>query len=356
MGEQNRRILVTGGAGFIGINLVQMLLDQIQLASRAGYIHELHRVDIWDKFTYAGQINRTIIEQMLAKYPNTLHLNETDICSPDLWEAIGEYDLVFHLAAESHVDRATREDSIIDFAMSNTFGTANLLTAVEKARGGFGKPNRIICVGTDEVYGSVNKGESLETTILDPSSPYSASKAGADLMALACYRTFGLPVIVTRCTNNFGPFQHPEKFIPRAITNLIVGEPIKLYGNGRQVRDWIYVRDHNTALSMIAGKGTLGQIYNISAGCRHRNITIARMICEIMDRDSNEWIKIVPDRPGHDIRYALNPQKLQDELDWHPVHQFRDALIETVMWYQVNQDWWVDLKGETEEMYKTLGR
>jgi dTDP-glucose 4,6-dehydratase len=357
-------VMVTGGAGFIGINLVQSLLKYFRGIAMSGESTELNRVFVFDKFTYAGAINRPVLNKLLIEYPNTLKVTEGDICDgindyvgkSKMYGVMYQCDVVIHLAAESHVDRATLGVGITDFMRTNALGTSNLLRALFELTEGCNFDIKFVDVSTDEVYGTVKHGLSRETDRLNPSSPYSASKAAGDLMTLSCYRTFGLPVFVTRCTNNFGPFQHPEKFIPRCITNLIDLVPIKLYGNGHQIRDWIYVDDHISALLQVAEKGNPGEIYNVGASERHTNLTIAHLICEIMGDDPGECIEFVSDRPGHDERYALDTYKIRTELEWQSQHSFRKALELTVKWYIENESWWRNAKEETEKFYQKLGR
>jgi dTDP-glucose 4,6-dehydratase len=244
-------------------------------------------------------------------------------------------DTVVHFAAESHVDRSIADPSV--FVKTNVLGTHTLLEAAKQH-----KVLRFIHISTDEVYGSIPEGSFRETDNLSPSSPYSASKAGSDLLALSYHTTFSLPVIVTRCTNNFGPYQFPEKLIPLFVTNLIDGRKVPVYGTGKNVRDWIHVQDHCRAIDFLLDKGDIGEIYNIGGGSEKTNLEITDKILAILKKDGS-MIEHVRDRPGHDFRYSLDCSKLR-ALGWKPSFSFEDGLADTVSWYMQNEWWWRPLK------------
>jgi len=252
-------------------------------------------------------------------------------------------DLVVHFAAESHVDR-----SIIDagtFIQTDVFGTYVLLEAARRY-----KVSRFVQISTDEVYGHILRGSFKETDALNPRNPYSASKAAADRLAHSFFTTYGLPIVITRSSNNFGPYQYPEKLIPLFVTNLIVGKKVPLYGKGKNIRDWIYVEDNCEAIDLVMRKGKLGEAYNIGAGNELPNIKITKTILEIMGKDKS-WIKYVKDRPGHDLRYSLDSRKVR-RLGWRPRTRFKEALEGTVRWYIDNPDWWEAVKvGTIQEIF-----
>ena len=250
---------------------------------------------------------------------------------------MADHDVVIHLAAETHVDRSIDTPTV--FADTNVGGTAVLLEAARRHQ-----VRRFIQVSTDEVYGSVEQGFADELAPLRPSSPYSAAKAGADLIALSYHRTFGLPVIVTRCTNNYGPYQFPEKVIPLFVTNLLDGHRVPLYGSGMNQRDWLHVEDHCRALHLLVDQGAPGEIYNIGAGAQMSNMELTRVILGILDLDES-WIEPAPDRPGHDFRYAVDSTRIRN-LGWAPVNTTTDRLVETVAWFRARRDWWEPLKSQ----------
>jgi dTDP-glucose 4,6-dehydratase len=317
-------ILVTGGSGFIGSNFIRAVLTGDPGTSLVNL----------DKLTYAGNPANL---QDIQDTPGYSFIHG-DICDTtvvnDIFRTCG-IDTVVHFAAESHVDRSITDASV--FARTNVLGTQTLLDAAYK----YGV-ERFIHVSTDEVYGSIATGSFTEDDILTPSSPYSASKAGSDLLARSYFITHQLPVIVTRCTNNFGPYQHPEKLIPRFITNLLSGEKVPLYGTGRNVRDWIYVTDHCDAIRHLIGHGRSGEIYNIAGDAERSNGEITRSLLRLLGKDES-WISYVPDRPGHDFRYSLDAGKLH-RLGWQPRHSFEEALEATVRWYETNPWWWRPLR------------
>lgn len=319
------RMLVTGGAGFIGSNFIRFLLND---RSDTEIVVNL------DKLTYAGNLENL---KDIAGNP-AYRFIRGDICDGELVSRILDefnIDTVVHFAAESHVDRSISEG--LSFVTTNVTGTCSLLEAARKAG-----ISRFIHVSTDEVYGSIRKGSFSETDRLNPSSPYSASKAGSDLLALSYFTTHHVPVIVTRCTNNFGPFQYPEKLIPLFTTNLIEGKKVPVYGSGMNVRDWIYVLDHCRAIACILKKGTPGEIYNIGGGTELTNLEITRKILEQLGKDETS-IQYVGDRKGHDFRYSLSSDKLHS-LGWQPRFTFDEALEHTIRWYKEQEWWWRKLK------------
>lgn len=321
------RLLVTGGAGFIGANFVRQASQSF-------------RVTVVDKLTYAG--NR-------ANLPEGIEFVEGDICEQSLIdELVAATDTVVHFAAESHNDNSLRDPSA--FVYSNLVGTFALLEAVRK----FDK--RLHHISTDEVFGDLELGGTdafTETTPYNPSSPYSATKAGSDHLVRAWVRSFGVRATISNCSNNYGPYQHVEKFIPRQITNILCGQPAKLYGTGAQVRDWIHVDDHNDAVLTILEHGRLGETYNIGANQPHTtNKQVIETICEIMGGTYEH----VADRPGHDQRYTMDATKLRNELGWTPKHDFDTGLRDTIDWYRENRRWWEDGKGVVEKQYAQRGQ
>lgn len=317
-----RRYLVTGGAGFIGSNFIRYVLA-----------HEPDStVTNLDALTYAG-VKATIDElDAIGRHDFVLG----DIRNTQLVDRLmADHDVVVHFAAESHVDRSIDGSSV--FLESNVVGTGVLVEAAQRHN-----VERFIHVSTDEVYGSIDQGFALENAPLEPSSPYSASKAASDLVARSYAVTFDYPVIVTRCTNNYGPYQFPEKVIPLFVTNLLDGKRVPLYGDGRNERDWLHVEDHCSALHALVEQGELGEIYNIGANAQLSNIDLTRKILAAMGRDES-WIERVPDRPGHDLRYAVDSSKIR-ALGWQPAHSFADQLKKTVKWYEAREDWWRPLR------------
>ena len=335
------RVLVTGGAGFIGSSVVrQLVLDR-------GY--EVLNVDA---LTYAGYLPslRSVEEEPNYRF---LHANICD--GPAMTRAFEDFrpDRVMHLAAESHVDRSIA--GAADFIHTNVVGTFTLLevarnywsTLAAEAKAAF----RFLHVSTDEVYGSLDEdGLFTEETPYDPSSPYSASKASSDHLAKAWQRTFGLPVVVSNCSNNYGPFHFPEKLIPLTILNALAGESLPVYGKGENVRDWLYVEDHARALDLVAERGRIGETYNVGGRNERRNIDVVRQICDVLDelapanRPRHELIEFVTDRPGHDARYAIDASKLEDELGWRARENFDSGIRTTVQWYLDNDWWWQPLR------------
>jgi dTDP-glucose 4,6-dehydratase len=320
-------MLVTGGAGFIGSNFIRHMLTE----------HPDTRIVNLDALTYAGNPESL---RDVADNPNYTFV-KGDICDPDTVAAVFQnhpIDTVVHFAAESHVDRSISGGSV--FVRTNVLGTFTLLDHALKHG-----IKRFIHISTDEVYGSTREGSFVETDNLNPSSPYSSSKAGSDLLARSFFITHGLPVIVTRCTNNYGPYQFPEKLIPLFATNLLEGKKVPVYGTGRNVRDWLYVIDHCRAIDFILNHGEPGEIYNIGGGAEKTNLEITAKILELLGKDES-MIEYVPDRKGHDFRYSLDFGKLR-KLGWKPAYTFDDALEATVAWYAENDWWWRPLKGRS---------
>ena len=309
------KILVTGGAGFIGCNFVRYMLKK----------HPEDEIVVLDKLTYAGRLDN--LQDVMDK----ITFIKGDICNREDVEEIGNCDVVFNFAAETHVDR-----SIVDagsFVTTDVYGTYRLLEAARKYN-----IERFIQVSTDEVYGSIKRGSFKETDPLKPSNPYSASKAGADLLVHSYFVTHSLPVIITRSTNNFGPYQHPEKLLPLFITNALQNKSLPLYGDGKNVRDWIYVMDNCEAIELILHKGKNGEIYNVAGGNEKTNLEITHLILDELNKPES-LIKFVEDRPGHDRRYSLNCEKIK-KLGWMARHKFEDAMKETIRWYIENEWWW----------------
>jgi dTDP-glucose 4,6-dehydratase len=325
------KILVTGGAGFIGSNFVRHFLA----------VHPEDSVVTLDKLTYAG--NPANLREIESDPRH--RFVKGDICDAALVrDLVAEVDAIVHFAAETHVDRSNAAAG--EFLRTNVTGTFTLLEAA-RARG----LGRFIAIGTDEVYGSIARGASRELDPLNPSNPYSASKAAADLLARAYWITHRLPVIVTRSSNNFGPYQYPEKMIPLFVTNAIEDTPLPLYGDGKNVRDWLYVLDNCAAIDLVLRKGKDGEIYNIGGGNEIENVVLTRQILRLTGKPET-LISPVADRPGHDRRYALDSGKVR-ALGWKPAHDFASALAATVEWYRARADWWRPIKsGEFRAYYE----
>jgi dTDP-glucose 4,6-dehydratase len=324
-----RKVLVTGGAGFIGSNFVRLLLR-----SRSA-VH----VTVLDKLTYAGNLDnlRPFMERKDFRFVRG------DICNTRLLEELlPGTDIVYNFAAETHVDRSILEAG--SFVKTDVLGTYTLLQCARKAR-----VRRFVQVSTDEVYGSIRRGSFREKDPVQPNSPYSASKSGADLLVLAFCRTYGFPAVITRSSNNYGPFQHPEKFIPLFITNALEWKPLPLYGNGSNVRDWIHVEDNCRAIELVGRRGALGEVYNVGAGEERRNIDIARKIIELTGAEET-LLTFVSDRLGHDWRYSLDARKIR-ALGWSARVRFEDGLARTVRWYAKNELWWKPVKGRSFKRY-----
>ncbi|WP_396273829.1 dTDP-glucose 4,6-dehydratase [Hyphomonas sp.] len=331
---------VTGGAGFIGSAFVRKLIAADE------------RVTVIDKLTYAGNLSSLCDVQGNARF----RFEKLDICDHDgvlrLMTGIAP-DVVVHLAAESHVDRSIAGAG--EFMATNIMGTFSMLEAARAYWSGLPGASqdafRFLHVSTDEVFGSLGEtGLFSETTPYDPRSPYSASKAASDHLARAWHHTYGLPVLVSNCSNNYGPRQLPEKLIPLTILNALAGEPLPVYGDGKQVRDWLHVDDHCAALELIARKGVPGETYTVGGRNERQNIEVVHAICDLLDemRPANarrrDLIRFVKDRPGHDLRYGIDAGKLETELGWRARHDFGSGLAETVTWYQENEDWWRPLR------------
>jgi dTDP-glucose 4,6-dehydratase len=315
------KLLVTGGAGFIGSNYVRHVLA-----------HTDDEVTVYDALTYAGNLStlRDVDDDPRYKFV------KGNICDPGtLEEAMVGHDAVVHFAAESHVDRSIAGPD--DFINTNCFGTNILMDTARRL-----EIERVVHIGTDEVYGSVEVGSSTETDPLEPRSPYSASKAGSDLIALSYHHTYDLPVTVTRCTNNFGPYQFPEKVIPLFTTNLLDDRTVPLYGDGGNVRDWCYVEDNCRAVDLVLREGTVGEIYNIGAGNEVPNIELTKRLLAACGK-GDESIEYVTDRLGHDRRYSIDTTKVE-ALGWRPQRELDEALEATVAWYRDNRWWWQPLK------------
>lgn len=327
------KCLVTGAAGFIGSNFVRQLLHEEPEMFVVGY----------DALTYAGNIENL----QDALHHSRFEFVQGDICDPQqVQQAMAEVDTVVHFAAESHVDRSINGSD--EFIRTNVQGTQVLLDAA-RAR----KVALFVQVSTDEVYGSLGPiGHFTEQSPLQPNSPYSASKAAGDLLALAYHQTYNLPVVVTRASNNFGPYQFPEKLIPLFITNLLEGRKVPVYGDGLNVRDWLHVSDHCEALRCVLRRGRPGQVYNIGGGNERNNLQITRIILEQLGCGES-CIQYVPDRPGHDRRYAVDCSKIRGELGWKPALDFETAMAQTVEWYCQHRTWWQRIRdGEYRNYYE----
>ncbi len=336
-------VLVTGGAGFIGSAVVRHLVENTN-----------HTVGNVDKLTYAGNLDS------VAKISNSdrYHFYHVDICNPAALDAVFskfQPDAIMHLAAESHVDRSI--DGPAAFVETNIVGTYTLLEAARSYWQGLPAERqlafRFLHVSTDEVYGDLHGIDDLftESTPYAPSSPYSASKASSDHLVRAWHRTYGLPALVTNCSNNYGPYHFPEKLIPHMILNALAGKPLPVYGDGNQIRDWLYVEDHARALVKVVAEGVVGETYNIGGHNEKRNIEVVRTLCSLLEELAanqktvgvaryEDLITFVKDRPGHDVRYAIDASKIERELDWKPEETFETGLRKTVLWYLNNREWW----------------
>lgn len=329
-------MLVTGGAGFIGTNFVYYTIN-----NRPEY-----DITVLDALTYAGNAHN------LESVANKIKFINGNICDASLVdELVAENDIIVHFAAESHNDNSL--ESPWEFIQTNLIGTYTLLEAVRKY------DRRYHHISTDEVYGDLELNEPRkfnELTAYNPSSPYSSTKAGSDMLVRAWVRSFKLRATISNCSNNYGPYQHIEKFIPRQVTNILSGMKPKLYGTGENVRDWIHVDDHNSAVHTIIDRGVIGETYMIGSDGERNNKEVLEMILDIMDKPQ-DWYDHVSDRPGHDMRYAIDATKLFTELGWKPQYtNFRDGLIATVRWYKTNDGWWRPKKEETENRYRKIGR
>lgn len=338
------KILVTGGAGFIGSAVVR-------LAIKRG-----HAIVNVDAQTYAACLDNVA---SVANNPS-YSFEQADIRNRDALDDIFQKhqpSAVMHLAAESHVDRSI--DGPADFIETNVNGTFNVLEAARTYWQAHRKPEtfRFHHISTDEVFGSLPDDPSIqftEETPYDPRSPYSASKASSDHLVRAWHETYGLPVLLTNCSNNYGPYHFPEKLVPLIVLNALAGKPLPIYGNGSNIRDWLYVEDHADALLLVLSKGKTGQSYNIGGENERTNLELVQTLCEILDRLKPRWtgsyqelITFVQDRPGHDARYAIDPSKIRNELGWRPSVTLEEGLQKTVQWYLDNEDWWKPLKNRT---------
>ena len=346
-----RNILITGGAGFIGSHVGGLFVNK----------YPDYRIVNLDKLTYAGNLaNLRDIENA----PNYTFV-KADICDYDtIREVFCKYDIdgVIHLAAESHVDRSIKDPFI--FARTNVMGTLSLLQAAKEQWNGNWEGKRFYHISTDEVYGALQFDGTLftEETRYDPHSPYSAAKASSDHFVRAYHDTYGMPTLVTNCSNNYGPYQFPEKLIPLFINNIRHGRPLPVYGKGENVRDWLYVEDHARAIDLIFHKGRIAETYNIGGFNEWKNIDLIRVIVRTVDRllgnpegASEKLITYVADRAGHDLRYAIDSRKLKDELGWQPSLQFEEGIEKTVRWYLQNQSWMDDItSGEYQQYYQSM--
>lgn len=346
-----KNILITGGAGFIGSHVVRLFVNKYP---------DYHIINL-DKLTYAGNLANL---KDIENYPNYTFV-KADICD---YETIGElfkqYDIdgVIHLAAESHVDRSIKDP--FTFARTNVMGTLTLLQAAKLHWNGQWEGKRFYHISTDEVYGALDFDGTFftETTKYDPHSPYSASKASSDHFVRAFHDTYGMPTIVTNCSNNYGPYQFPEKLIPLFINNIRHGKPLPVYGKGENVRDWLYVVDHARAIDLIFHEGKIADTYNIGGFNEWKNIDLIKVIIKTVDKllgnpegTSESLITYVTDRAGHDLRYAIDSSKLKNELGWEPSLQFEEGIEKTVRWYLDNQDWMDNITtGEYEKYYESM--
>jgi dTDP-glucose 4,6-dehydratase len=354
MVDQKKNILVTGGAGFIGTNFIRHALE----------VRPNWCIVNLDALTYAG--NLTNLRDLPAGHAKRHRFVLGDVCGSKTIESLfreGAFDGVIHFAAESHVDRSILGPDA--FLTTNVVGTFRLLEATLKHWKDRGRPDafRFLHISTDEVYGTLGaEGLFTEKTPYDPSSPYSASKAASDHFVKAYQRTYGLPTIITNCSNNYGPYQFPEKLIPLVVMNILEKKPVPVYGDGKNVRDWLYVVDHCEALINVFEQGRIGQTYNIGGGAERENIQVVELLCEIMDGRlercggdcSRNLITHVTDRPGHDKRYSIDSGKIKRELGWMPQYRFEEALEQTVDWYLTHIDWVDSVRtGEYRKWIKT---
>lgn len=322
-------LLVTGGCGFIGSNFIRYELEK----------HSFINIVNLDKLTYAGNLENLL--DIHKKYKDRYAFVKGDILDAELVKqtiAENRIDIIINFAAESHVDRSIRDSS--EFMRTNILGVQTLLDIAKQAG-----IKRFIQISTDEVYGDLpDEGYFREETPLAPNSPYAASKASADMLVGAYFHTYQLPVIITRCSNNYGPYQFPEKFIPLIIINALQSKALPIYGDGTNVRDWIHVKDHCSAIDLVLQRGEIGEIYNIGANNERTNIDIAKFVLKRLGK-TETLIKFVKDRLGHDRRYAINADKIKKALGWKPVYDFKDGLKQTISWYIKNENWWKSIIG-----------
>ncbi|MBU9706516.1 dTDP-glucose 4,6-dehydratase [Paenibacillus sp. AK121] len=327
------KLLVTGGAGFIGSNFVLYMLQQ----------HPDYEIVNVDALTYAGNLENL---KFIENHPHHTFV-KADIADAQAIDQLMQQgiDMVVNFAAESHVDRSILEPEV--FVKTNVLGTQVLLNAAKKYN-----VTKFVQVSTDEVYGSLGEtGLFTEETPLQPNSPYSASKAGGDLLVRAYHETFGLPVNITRCSNNYGPYQFPEKLIPLMISRALSDQQLPVYGDGLNIRDWLYVEDHCSAIDLVIHQGKLGEVYNIGGNNERTNVYIVKTILEELGKPES-LISYVQDRPGHDRRYGIDPTKIMNELGWKPKHSFETGIKETIRWYLDNKEWWTRIQsGEYQQYY-----
>jgi dTDP-glucose 4,6-dehydratase len=326
------KVLVTGGAGFIGSHFIRRLMRS----------RSLRRLVNLDKLTYAGHLENLEAFKSDRRYSFV----RGDIADAKVVErCMRDVDAVVNFAAETHVDRSIHDAA--PFLHTNVVGTEVLLAAAKRAG-----IRRFLHISTDEVYGSIPKGFPNESAHLEPASPYSASKAGADHLVLAYHRTYGLPVLITRAANNYGPFQYPEKFLPLFITHALDDQPLPLYGDGLNVRDWLHVEDHCSAIEKVLTRGRVGEVYNIATERGFTNLAVAKMLLKLLGKPAS-LIQYVKDRPGHDRRYAMSIRKISRELGWRPTVRFEDGLPAMVRWYEENRSWWQGIlyKSKTYKTY-----